>query len=48
MPKIGGADFFVTPAVKQFPAVDGSSEVPPIGESSTSFPAMSQLLSEAA
>ena len=29
------------------PAVDGSSEVPPIGESSTSFPAMSQLLSEA-
>ena len=37
----------VLPAVKQFIAVDGSGEVPPIGESSTSFPAMSQLLSEA-
>ena len=28
---------YVLPAVKQFLAVDGSGEVPPIGESSTSF-----------
>ena len=32
---------YVLPAVKQFLAVDGSGEVPPIGESSTSFPAIS-------
>ena len=37
----------VLPSIKQFLVADGSGEVAPIGESSTSFPAMSQLLSEA-
>ena len=37
----------VLPAVKQFLVADGSGEVAPISESSTSFPAMPQLLSEA-
>ena len=37
----------VLPAVKQFLVGGGTGEATPIGESSTSFPAMTQLLSEA-